>query len=150
MGRSFQAAFPLMQQVSRCPAACQRLGETESRPTALDYVGQWKGIVRQQAAGAQRFSTADDALEGASAWSTGERLDRSRGESSGVSDSGFKAKRRSGGSVQGSVQSFSHFRSSLACWQVVGLGLFCSWPPWGPGAKRSGDGHNFGQPVHGQ
>jgi hypothetical protein len=48
----------------------------------------------------------------------------------------------------GSVQSFSHFRSSSACWKVVGFRLFCSWPPWGPGAKRSGDGNDFGQSVH--
>ena len=43
----------------------------------------------------------------------------------------------------GSVQSFSHFRSLSACWKVVGVGLFCSWPPWEPGAKRSGDGFDF-------
>jgi hypothetical protein len=35
----------------------------------------------------------------------------------------------------GSVRRFSHFRSSSACWKVVGLKLFCFWPPWGPGAK---------------
>jgi hypothetical protein len=48
----------------------------------------------------------------------------------------------------GSVQSFSHFRSSSLCWKVVRLRLFCSWPPRGPGAKRSGDGHDFGQAIH--
>ena len=26
--------------------------------------------------------------------------------------------------------------------------LFCFWPPWGPEAKRSGDGYDLGQPVH--
>jgi transposase len=26
------------------------------------------------------------------------------------------------------------------------LGLFCFWPPWGPEAKLSGDGHDFGNP----
>lgn len=39
------------------------------------------------------------------------------------------------------------FRSSLACWKVVGLKLFCSGPSWGPRAKRSGDGHDFRQTV---
>jgi hypothetical protein len=48
----------------------------------------------------------------------------------------------------GSVQSFSHFRSSVLLRKVVGWGWFCSWFPWGPGAKRSGDGHDFGQPGH--
>jgi hypothetical protein len=48
----------------------------------------------------------------------------------------------------GSVQYLSHFRSSLAYWKVVGLRLFCFWPPWGPEAKRSGDGHDFGQSAH--
>jgi len=52
------------------------------------------------------------------------------------------------GNYGGSVQSFSHFRSSLACWKVVGFWLFCFWPPWGPEAKQLGDGHDFGQPVH--
>ena len=47
-----------------------------------------------------------------------------------------------------SVQRFSHFRSSLELRKVVGLELFCCWPPWGPAAKRSGDGADFGQPVH--
>ena len=47
----------------------------------------------------------------------------------------------------GSVQSFSHFRSLSACWKIVGLKLFCSWL-MGPGAKRSGDGYDFGQSVH--
>ena len=50
--------------------------------------------------------------------------------------------------MAGSVQSFSHFRSFVLFRKVVGLGLFCSWPPWGPGARRSGDGHDLGQPVH--
>ena len=48
----------------------------------------------------------------------------------------------------GSVQLFSHFRSSVLLRKVVGLGLFCFRFPWGPGAKRSGDGHDIGQPVH--
>ena len=48
----------------------------------------------------------------------------------------------------GSVQSFSHFRSSVLFRKVVGFGLFCCWPPRRPAAKRSGDGHDLGQPVH--
>jgi len=39
----------------------------------------------------------------------------------------------------GSVQSFSHFRSSVLFRKVVGLELFCSWSPRGPEAKRSGE-----------
>jgi len=44
----------------------------------------------------------------------------------------------------GSVQSFSHFRPSLLRRKVVGLLA----PPWGPEAKRSGDGGDVGQSVH--
>jgi hypothetical protein len=51
-------------------------------------------------------------------------------------------------STMGSVQTFSHFRSSVLFRKVVGLRLFCFWPPWGPEAKRLGDGHDVGQPVH--
>src|ERR1017187_1751690 len=39
--------------------------------------------------------------------------------------------------IAGSVQYLSHFRSSVLFRKVVGLRLFCFWPPWGVSFRQA-------------
>jgi hypothetical protein len=54
----------------------------------------------------------------------------------GIKISSNASKHKAIGSVQGSVQSFSHFRSSLELRKVVGFGCFAAGPHGGQQQKR--------------